>query len=109
MKVLVNNKEVKTGASTLSQLIEELALPTQGIAIAVDNHIVLRTEWPKICSEGIYVYHHHQKQPVEDEEDEVRETEKLRNAVHHALHGTILDLDAARMALEAVAAGCNCA
>ena len=47
MKVLVNNKEVKTGASTLSQLIEELALPTQGIAIAVDNHIVLRTEWPK--------------------------------------------------------------
>ena len=26
MKVLVNNKEVKTGASTLSQLIEELAL-----------------------------------------------------------------------------------
>ena len=27
MKVLVNNKEVKTGASTLSQLIEELALP----------------------------------------------------------------------------------
>ena len=45
MKVLVNNKEVKTGASTLSQLIEELALPAQGIAIAVDNHIVLRTEY----------------------------------------------------------------
>ena len=32
MKVLVNNKEVKTGATTLSQLIEEL---------------VLRTEWTK--------------------------------------------------------------
>ena len=49
MKVLVNNKEVKTGASTLSQLIEELALPAQGIAIAVavDNRIVLRTEWTK--------------------------------------------------------------
>ena len=47
MKVLVNNKEVKTGATTLSQLIEELALPAQGIAIAVDNHIVLRTEWPQ--------------------------------------------------------------
>ena len=31
MKVLVNNKEVKTGATTLSQLIEELALPMQGI------------------------------------------------------------------------------
>mgnify|MGYP002480716493 FL=1 len=38
---------MKTGASTLSQLIEELALPAQGIAIAVDNHIVLRTEWPQ--------------------------------------------------------------
>ena len=45
MKVLVNNKEVKTGATTLSQLIEELALPMQGIA--VDNRIVLRTEWTK--------------------------------------------------------------
>ena len=45
MKVLVNNKEVKTGATTLSQLIEELALPAQGIAVAVDNRIVLRTEW----------------------------------------------------------------
>ena len=45
MKVLVNSKEVKTGATTLSQLIEELALPAQGIAIAVDNRIVLRTEW----------------------------------------------------------------
>ena len=40
MKVLVNNKEVKTGATTLSQLIEELALPMQGIAVAVDNRIV---------------------------------------------------------------------
>ena len=47
MKVLVNNKEVKTGATTLSQLIEELALPVQGIAVAVDNHIVFRTEWTK--------------------------------------------------------------
>ena len=37
MKVLVNNKEVKTGATTLSQLIEELALPMQGIAVAVDT------------------------------------------------------------------------
>lgn len=47
MKVWVNNKEVETGANTLSQLIEELALPPQGIAVAVDNRIVLRTEWSK--------------------------------------------------------------
>ena len=38
---------MKTGATTLSQLIEELALPMQGIAVAVDNRIVLRTEWTK--------------------------------------------------------------
>lgn len=45
MKVLVNNKEVETGAATLSQLIKELALPAQGIAAAVDNRMVPRTEW----------------------------------------------------------------
>lgn len=47
MKVLVNNKEVKTGAATLSQLIEELSLPSQSIAIAVDNSLVPRTDWTK--------------------------------------------------------------
>ncbi len=52
MKVLVNNKEVKTGATTLSQLIEELALPMQGIAVAVDNRIVLRTEWTKCIADA---------------------------------------------------------
>lgn len=45
MKVLVNNKEVETGAATLSQLIGELDLPTQGIAVAVDNRIAPRTTW----------------------------------------------------------------
>ena len=47
MKVLVNNKEVKTGATTLSQLIEELALPMQGIAVAVDNRICLLYTYPR--------------------------------------------------------------
>lgn len=45
MKVQVNNKEVQTDAHTLSQLMEELALPTQGIAVAVNNRIVPRTAW----------------------------------------------------------------
>lgn len=45
MKILVNNKEVETTATTLAQLVEELALPPQGIAVAVDNRVVLRTEW----------------------------------------------------------------
>lgn len=45
MKVLVNNKEVLTGTTTLLQLIEELALPTKGVAAAIDNRMVPRQEW----------------------------------------------------------------
>ena len=56
MKVLVNNKEVETGATTLSQLTEELSLPTQGIAIAVNNRMITRTEWANYSlSEGISI------------------------------------------------------
>lgn len=45
MKVFVNSKEVETGASTLSQLSEELSLPLQGIAIAVNNRMIPRSGW----------------------------------------------------------------
>lgn len=45
MKVSVNNKEVETDSTVLSQFVEEMALPTQGIAIAVNNRMVPRTEW----------------------------------------------------------------
>lgn len=53
MRVSVNNKEVETGAITLSQLTEELSLPAQGIAVAVDNRMIPRTEWTnQTLSEG---------------------------------------------------------
>lgn len=46
MKVQVNNKEVETApASTLTQLTTQLELPVQGIAIAVNNQMIPRTEW----------------------------------------------------------------
>ncbi len=45
MKVAINNKEVETNSTTLSQLVDELSLPMQGIAIAVNNRMVPRTEW----------------------------------------------------------------
>ncbi|MDD3040793.1 sulfur carrier protein ThiS [Bacteroides sp.] len=46
MKVQVNNKEVKINpVSTLTQLILLLELPFQGIAIAVNNKMIPRTEW----------------------------------------------------------------
>lgn len=46
MKVRVNDKEVElTDASTLTQLTEQLELPSVGIAVAVNNKMIPRTEW----------------------------------------------------------------
>ena len=46
MKVQVNNKEVEIAPdSTLTQLTAQLELPVQGIAIAVNNKMIPRTEW----------------------------------------------------------------
>lgn len=49
MKVQVNNKEVEiTPASTITQLTTELGLPVQGVAIAVNNKMIPRTEWESV-------------------------------------------------------------
>lgn len=45
MKLTVNNKAVETQAANLQQLADELALPAQGVAMAVNNRMVPRTEW----------------------------------------------------------------
>ena len=45
MKIKVNNKEIVTGVSNLLKLSQELELPSTGIAIAVNNRMVPRTEW----------------------------------------------------------------
>ena len=45
MKIWVNSKEVETAAVSLASLVEELSLPTQGIAVAGENRMVPRTEW----------------------------------------------------------------
>ena len=56
MKVLINNKEVETEAVTLLQLTNELSLPAQGGAVAVDNRMVPRAEWTDYAlSEGISI------------------------------------------------------
>lgn len=39
MKISVNNKEVETAAVSISALVEELSLPLQGIAVAVENRL----------------------------------------------------------------------
>ena len=45
MKIKVNNKEVLTGACNLLKLSQELELSPTGIAVAVNNRMVPRTEW----------------------------------------------------------------
>jgi sulfur carrier protein len=48
MKVQVNNKEVEMiPDSTLTQLTAQLELTVQGIAIAVNNKMIPRTEWER--------------------------------------------------------------
>ena len=45
MNVTVNNKPVETGASTLKELSLQLELPEKGVAVAVSNKMVPRSEW----------------------------------------------------------------
>lgn len=45
MKISVNNKETVTEARNIADLAVELGLPSDGIAIAVDNKMVKRSEW----------------------------------------------------------------
>lgn len=48
MKVQVNNKEVEISpSSTITQLAAQLELAVLGIAIAVNNRMIPRTEWEK--------------------------------------------------------------
>lgn len=45
MQVYVNHKEVSTEAASLQELIEQVGLPAQGVAAAVDNKMVPRAQW----------------------------------------------------------------
>lgn len=45
MKLKVNDKEVETGATTLSQLSQDLNLPMTGIAVAVNQCMIPRSKW----------------------------------------------------------------
>lgn len=45
MQVTINNKIAEVKASTVQELHAELALPQKGVAIAIANKMVPRTEW----------------------------------------------------------------
>ncbi len=56
MNVTVNNKPVETGASTLKELALQLELPEKGIAVAVSNKMVPRSEWENFAiTEGVSI------------------------------------------------------
>ena len=45
MKIKINNKEVETAAKTVAELAAKQKLPEKGVAIAISNNMVPRTEW----------------------------------------------------------------
>ena len=56
MNVTVNNKPVETGASTLKELALQLELPEKGVAVAVSNKMVPRSEWDNFSiTEGVSI------------------------------------------------------
>lgn len=56
MNVTVNNKPVETGASTLKELALQLELPEKGVAVAVSNKMVPRSEWENFAiTEGVNI------------------------------------------------------
>ena len=45
MKLQINNQERETAARNLQELADELQLPAKGVAVAVNNAMVMRTNW----------------------------------------------------------------
>lgn len=45
MQVIINNKSAEVKATTVQELHAELGLPEKGVAIAIANKMVPRTEW----------------------------------------------------------------
>lgn len=56
MNVTVNNKPVETGASTLKELALQLELPEKGVAVAVSNKMIPRSEWENFAiTDGVSI------------------------------------------------------
>lgn len=53
MKIVLNNKEVETGCSTIDQLFIEQDINSSGIAVALNNSVIKRELWGETSlSEG---------------------------------------------------------
>ncbi|MCD8186905.1 MAG: sulfur carrier protein ThiS [Rikenellaceae bacterium] len=47
MEVIFNQEKITTRAATLSELIAERLPDTKGIAVALGNTVIPRTQWPE--------------------------------------------------------------
>lgn len=45
MNIIINGKSADVKAANISELAAELGLPEKGVAVAVSNKMVPRTEW----------------------------------------------------------------
>ena len=45
MEVKINNQPKATNASSLQELVSELSLPGQGVAVAVNNEMIPKDDW----------------------------------------------------------------
>lgn len=45
IQVTINNKPTETGAANVQELVQELALPERGVAVAIANKMVPRSQW----------------------------------------------------------------
>lgn len=45
MDININNKKTSIAAKNLQELAQELHLPEKGVAVAISNQMIPRTEW----------------------------------------------------------------
>ncbi len=45
MKININNQVTETTAQTVADLAQQQSLPEKGVALAINNQMVPRTEW----------------------------------------------------------------
>jgi len=57
MEIFINRKPVETGAATtLAEVLRQQGIPTEGVAVAVDNRVVARSEWAAMqLKEGLKI------------------------------------------------------
>lgn len=56
MELIINNKLTETATSNLASLAQEMNLPERGVAIAIGNKMVPRSEWEKTSlAEGMNI------------------------------------------------------